>query len=71
MSEYMKGSRPRELPRPNRTFEDGRVCAHEGCDTQLSVYNRATVCWQHAPVRFPFVRGQRKRNSDRNSDKAA
>jgi hypothetical protein len=63
MSEYMKGSRPRELPRPNRTFDDGRVCQHEGCETKLSIYNRSSVCWQHTPVRYPFVRGQRKRKA--------
>lgn len=63
MNEYMKGSHPRELPRPNRTFEEGRVCADESCQTRLSVYNRAPMCWQHTPVRFPFVRGQRKRKA--------
>jgi hypothetical protein len=63
MAEYVKGSRPRELPRPNRTFEYGRVCEHEGCDTRLSIYNRTSLCWQHAPARFPFVRGQRKRKA--------
>lgn len=63
MSDYMKGSRPRELPRPNRTFEDGRVCEHEGCETKLSIYNRSAVCWQHTQLRFPFVRGQRKRKA--------
>ncbi len=63
MTEYVKGSRPRELPRPSRTFEGGRVCAHEQCQTRLSIYNRSTYCWQHAPVKFPFVRGQRKRKA--------
>lgn len=63
MNDYVKGSRPRELPRPNRTFEDGRVCAEADCQTRLSVYNRAPMCWQHTPVRFPFVRGQRKRKA--------
>jgi hypothetical protein len=60
MNDYVKGSRPRELPRPNRTFGEGRVCAEEACHTRLSVYNRSPHCWQHTPVRFPFVRGQRK-----------
>ena len=63
MSEYVKGTHPRELPRPNRTFEEGRVCAHESCETRLSIYNRSPSCWQHTPVRFPFVRGQRKRKA--------
>ncbi len=60
MSDYVKGSRPRELPRPSRTFQEGRVCAHERCKTRLSIYNRSQTCWQHTPVRYPFVRGQRK-----------
>lgn len=63
MADYVKGSRPRELPRPNRTFEEGRVCASEDCGTRLSIYNRSDFCWQHTPVRFPFVRGQRKRKA--------
>jgi hypothetical protein len=57
----LRGSRPRELPRPNRTYGAGRVCAHEGCDTRLSQYNKATHCWAHAPVTYPLVRGERKR----------
>jgi hypothetical protein len=60
MTEYVKGSRPLALPRPNRTFDEGRVCAEEGCETRLSIYNRSKLCWQHTPVRYPFVRGQRK-----------
>jgi hypothetical protein len=60
MTEYVKGSRPLGLPRPSRTFEEGRVCADEGCETRLSIYNKSKLCWQHAPVRYPFVRGQRK-----------
>jgi hypothetical protein len=63
MSEFVKGSRPRELPRPSRTFDEGRVCEHEECGTRLSIYNRGSLCWQHAPVRYPFVRGQRKRKA--------
>lgn len=57
----LRGSRPRELPPPNRTYGAGRVCAHEGCDTRLSQYNKATHCWAHAPVTYPLVRGERKR----------
>jgi hypothetical protein len=62
-SQMIRGSRPKELPRPNRTYGDGRVCAEEGCDTRISVYNRSNYCWVHAPVRFPIVRGQRKRKA--------
>jgi hypothetical protein len=63
MADYVKGSRPRELPRPSRTFEEGRVCAADDCGTRLSIYNKSDLCWQHAPVRYPFVRGQRKRKA--------
>ena len=30
----------------------GRVCAHEGCDTILSIYNPATYCSAHASEGF-------------------
>jgi hypothetical protein len=59
-----KGARPRELPRPNRTYNQGRVCAQEGCETRLSMYNRSRFCWAHTPLRFPVVRGERRRRSD-------
>ncbi|MGH2662574.1 MAG: hypothetical protein ACRDH8_07150 [Actinomycetota bacterium] len=61
--QFMKGSRPRELPRPNRTYGPGRVCAHEGCDTRISIYNRLDYCWAHMPHRFPLVRGERRRRA--------
>jgi hypothetical protein len=60
--EYV-GTRIRELPRRNRTYPGGRVCAQEGCDTRLSVYNRSALCWQHEPVRPYFERGRRKREA--------
>ncbi len=63
MSDVLRGTRPRELPRPNRTYTPGRVCAAEGCETRLSMYNRASHCWAHAPMRFPLVRGERRRNA--------
>ena len=59
-SQEYRGSRVRELPRKNRTYPGGRVCAQEGCTTQLSVYNRSPMCWQHEPVRPYFERGRRK-----------
>lgn len=59
----MRGSRPRELPRPNRTYARGRVCVAEGCDTRISTYNKSDHCWTHAPQTFPLVRGQRRRKA--------
>ena len=52
-----RGTRVRELPRRNRTYPPGRVCAELGCGTRLSVYNRSDRCWQHEPVRPYFERG--------------
>ncbi len=57
----LRGSRPRELPRPNRTYGDGRVCAHEGCETRISQYNKAEFCYMHTPLRYPLIRGERRR----------
>lgn len=57
----LRGSRPRGLPRPNRTYGRNRVCAHEGCETRLSRYNKGEHCFAHAPLRYPLVRGERKK----------
>ena len=37
------------LPRPTPTHPPDRVCAEEGCDTRLSIYNAWKRCWQHEP----------------------
>ena len=55
-----RGARIRELPRANRTYEAGRVCAAEGCQTKLSIYNRWELCWQHEPVHTYISRGKRR-----------
>lgn len=34
-----------------RTFDSGRTCVEEGCDTRLSRYNPRALCWQHDPGR--------------------
>lgn len=59
----LRGSRTRELPRPNKVYAGGRVCAHEGCKTRISQYNKAKYCWTHMPLTYPLVRGERKRRS--------
>ena len=59
----IRGARPRELPRPNRTYDRGRVCAADGCDTRLSIYNKSQFCWSHKPVTFPVTRGARRRKA--------
>jgi hypothetical protein len=27
------------------------------------MYNKATYCWAHMPMRFPLVRGERKKKA--------
>jgi hypothetical protein len=60
VQEY-RGSRVRELPRRNRTYPAGRVCAHDGCDTRLSIYSKWQHCWQHEPVHTYVPRGRRSK----------
>jgi len=55
-----RGARVRELPRANRTYTSGRVCATEGCTTKLSIYNKWSYCWQHEPVHTYISRGKRR-----------
>ena len=57
----LKGSNVRALPRPNRTWSAGRACAEEGCETRISIYNKAKYCWAHAPVRYYIPRGRKRR----------
>ncbi len=56
----LRGAPVRPLPRANRTWGTGRVCAEEGCTTKLSIYNKSPQCWQHEPVRYYLVRGKRR-----------
>ncbi|MBI4260096.1 MAG: hypothetical protein HY658_05980 [Actinobacteria bacterium] len=55
----MKATRPGHQPPPSPTNSSGRVCAHEGCATRLSVYNPRRHCWQHTELVFPNYRGKR------------
>ena len=58
-AEEFRGSRIRELPRRNRQYGAGRVCATEGCGTVLSIYSKWKNCWQHEPVHAYVPRGKR------------
>jgi hypothetical protein len=58
----MKGSRPQALPPASAEGSGGRICAHAGCATRLSVYNVRDVCWQHTDLSFPNHRGKRLRD---------
>ena len=60
----LRGARVHALPRANRTFSGGRVCAADGCETRLSVYNRGTLCWQHTPLRYDVLRGRKKKRPE-------
>ncbi len=59
--EKFRGASVRTLPRPNKSYGPGRVCADPGCETKLSVYNKWDYCWQHEPVHAYIPRGKRKR----------
>ena len=56
----LRGESIRSLPRKNRTWADGRTCAEPGCPTKLSIYNRSTYCWAHAPTSYYALRGRKK-----------
>lgn len=64
---HMRGEHAHALPRANRVFAPGRVCAEEGCDTRLSIYNKSTLCWQHEPLRYDVLRGRKKKRPDYGS----
>jgi hypothetical protein len=55
------------------TYTSGRVCETHGCRTRLSVYNPASVCWQHESVRPYYLRanGRRRRAEERLAPAAA
>jgi hypothetical protein len=57
----LRGNTVRPLPKPNRTWGEGRVCAEEGCTTTLSIYNKAKFCWAHEPIHYYISRGRKKR----------
>ena len=57
--EVYRGEKVHKLPKPNRTYTGGRVCAADGCETKLSIYNKWDYCWQHEPVHTYISRGRR------------
>lgn len=58
-NEGIRGSRALALPRANKKAAAGRVCAHPGCETRISVYNKRDKCWTHAEMRVPRLRGRK------------
>jgi hypothetical protein len=59
--EGLHGELVRSLPAPSRTYRKGRVCAAQGCDARLSIYNASRLCWQHEPMRTYTLRAPKKR----------
>ena len=43
--------------RRRKTFATGRVCASPNCETIISKYNSAELCFRHAPATFRRLRG--------------
>lgn len=58
-SAAIRGTHAVGLPKRSRRYEAGRQCAHEGCITQLSMYNRKDKCFTHAQVTIPRLRGKK------------
>jgi hypothetical protein len=42
-----------------RSFANGRVCIHDDCGTQLSIYNDGRYCSLHLPRSVPRQRGRK------------
>ncbi len=59
--EGIKARAVRGLPKPSKTYSNSRerICAHPGCITRLSVYNRSDKCYAHASPRAPRLRGKK------------
>ncbi len=58
MQATMRASTIGRAHRRPRTYGEDRVCRTDGCGVRLSRYNRADHCFQHAPARFPRLRGE-------------
>ena len=58
MTDGLKASQIKGDIRPSKSFEQGRVCNDESCETKLSIYNKRDFCFNHAPVKYPRVRGR-------------
>jgi hypothetical protein len=57
MATTMRAARPGERSRRPKTFDAGRVCRSEECDTIVSRYNQDDFCHRHRPRRYPRLRG--------------
>lgn len=57
-STTMRATTAGRARRRPKTYGESRVCDSGGCETRLSRYNRNDYCFQHAPARFPRMRGE-------------
>lgn len=53
-----KGVLAAQSSRPSATKASGRICAQDGCDTRLSVYNGQDRCALHSLFNKPRMRGR-------------
>jgi hypothetical protein len=58
-STAIRGAHVVGLPKRSRRYAEDRACAHEGCITKLSMYNRRDTCFIHADVKIPRLRGKK------------
>ncbi|MDJ0923702.1 MAG: hypothetical protein QNJ77_03990 [Acidimicrobiia bacterium] len=57
-SDTIKGRSIRPRSRRPKQYGSDRICLADDCDTQLSRYNSKEYCHNHAPKRYPRVRGR-------------
>jgi hypothetical protein len=55
----LQGERITSNDQPSRRFASGRICAHGGCRTRLSIYNDGRYCALHEPMTFLRTRGKK------------
>lgn len=63
MPDYVGGAYADRLYKKSsdvKVYPHGRFCEMAGCDTRLSIYNRARTCFLHTPMGVFVNRGQRK-----------
>ena len=58
MNEAVRGYMVRGKGRKPKVYPVGRVCIQDGCRVKLNRYNRREYCYNHAPIRYPRVRGR-------------
>jgi hypothetical protein len=58
MQPTMRASTIGRARRRPLSYGEHRVCVAEGCGVRLSRYNKSDHCFQHAPARFPRLRGE-------------